>query len=58
MAQTRPRRGVAVVVADHASVLELAVPCEVFGLDRSDMGMPTLPTSWCAGYMTGRHDEG
>ena len=42
---------VAVVVADHTSVFELAVPCEVFGLDRSDMGMPTYRFMVC-----GLHD--
>jgi hypothetical protein len=45
------QHSVAVVVADHASVFELAVPCEVFGLDRSDMGMPTYRFMVC-----GLHD--
>ena len=45
---------VAVVVADHTSVFELAVPCEVFGLDRSDMGMPTYRFMVC-GLHEGPH---
>ena len=31
---------VAVVAFDQVAVFELAVPCEVFGVDRSDMGLP------------------
>lgn len=31
---------VAVIVPDRASVFELAVPCEVFGIDRSDIVSP------------------
>jgi AraC family transcriptional regulator, transcriptional activator FtrA len=38
---------VAVVVFERTSVFELAVPCEVFGLDRSDMGMPTYDFMVC-----------
>jgi transcriptional regulator GlxA family with amidase domain len=38
---------VAVVVFEKTSVFELAVPCEVFGLDRSDMGMPTYDFMVC-----------
>ncbi len=45
---------VAVVVADKTSVFELAVPCEVFGLDRSDMGMPTYRFMVC-GLHEGKH---
>jgi transcriptional regulator GlxA family with amidase domain len=33
-------RTVAMVVFDRINVFEMAVPCEVFGLDRSDMGLP------------------
>jgi AraC family transcriptional activator FtrA len=35
------RRTVAVIVFDQVAVFETAVPCEVFGIDRSDMGGPT-----------------
>ena len=45
---------VAVVIADQTSVFELAVPCEVFGLDRSDMGMPTYRFMVC-GLHEGQH---
>ena len=45
------QHSVAVVVSDTTSVFELAVPCEVFGLDRSDMGMPTYRFMVC-----GLHD--
>ena len=31
---------VALVVFDRISPFEMAVPCEVFGADRSDMGLP------------------
>jgi transcriptional regulator GlxA family with amidase domain len=41
------QRTVAVVVFEKTSVFELAVPCEVFGLDRSDMGMPTYQFMVC-----------
>ncbi len=54
-----PRHTVAVVVADHTSVFELAVPCEVFGLDRSDMGMPTYRFMVCgvhSGMLTTKGD--
>ena len=36
-----PRRTVAVVAYDRVAVFEMAVPCEVFGIDRSAMGAPT-----------------
>src|SRR5919202_3199832 len=39
---------VAVVVFDQVPVFELAVPCEVFGIDRSDMGVPTYRLLICA----------
>ena len=38
---------VAVIVCEQTSVFELAVPCEVFGLDRSDMGMPAYDFMVC-----------
>ncbi len=50
----RKQHTVAVVIADHTSVFELAVPCEVFGLDRSDMGMPTYRFMVC-GLHAGAH---
>jgi hypothetical protein len=41
------RRTVAVVVFDRLAVFETAVPCEVFGIDRSAMGAPPMG-SCCA----------
>ena len=37
----------AVAVFDNAAVFELAVPCEVFGIDRSDMGVPGYDLRVC-----------
>jgi len=42
------RRTVAVVVYDRLAVFEMAVPCEVFGIDRSAMGAPTYGLLLCA----------
>ncbi|GHH26865.1 AraC family transcriptional regulator [Streptomyces lanatus] len=39
---------VAVAVADGAPTLELAVPCEVFGIDRSDLVDPWYELRLCA----------
>ena len=39
---------VAVVVYDRVAVFEMAVPCEVFGIDRSAMGAPTYDLLICA----------
>jgi transcriptional regulator GlxA family with amidase domain len=39
---------VAVVVYDRMPVFEMAVPCEVFGIDRSDMGVPAYRLIVCA----------
>jgi transcriptional regulator GlxA family with amidase domain len=39
---------VAVAVADDAPVFELAVPCEVFGIDRSDIVDPWYELRLCA----------
>src|SRR5256714_8804650 len=41
-------RTVAVVVYDQLAVFEMAVPCEVFGIDRSAMGAPTYGLLLCA----------
>jgi AraC family transcriptional regulator, transcriptional activator FtrA len=41
------RRTVAVVVFDRLAVFETAVPCEVFGIDRSAMGAPTYGLMLC-----------
>lgn len=41
-------RTVAVVVFDRMAVFETAVPCEVFGIDRSSMGAPTYDLFLCA----------
>lgn len=38
---------VAVAAFQNVAVFELAVPCEVFGIDRSDMGMPTYRLQVC-----------
>jgi len=40
---------VAVVAFDRVSLFELAVPCEVFGIDRSEMGVPNYRLKVCAG---------
>lgn len=42
------QRTVAVVVFDRQAVFEMAVPCEVFGIDRSAMGGPTYRLMLCA----------
>src|SRR5215212_9665655 len=39
---------VALVIFDRISPFEMAVPCEVFGSDRSDMGMPNYRLIVCA----------
>jgi transcriptional regulator GlxA family with amidase domain len=39
---------VALVVFDRISPFEMAVPCEVFGTDRSDMGLPNYRFLVCA----------
>src|SRR5215203_3731654 len=39
---------VALVIFDQISPFEMAVPCEVFGTDRSDMGMPNYRLIACA----------
>jgi transcriptional regulator GlxA family with amidase domain len=39
---------VALVVFDRISPFEMAVPCEVFGADRSDMGLPNYRFQVCA----------
>ena len=38
----------ALVVFDRISPFEMAVPCEVFGADRSDMGLPNYRFLVCA----------
>src|SRR5262245_34897493 len=43
---TRPHR-VAVLVFDHPAVFELSVPCEVWGIDRRDMGVPASIVRIC-----------
>src|ERR671917_2363600 len=39
---------VALVVFDQIPAFEMAVPCEVFGIDRSDMGVPNYRLIVCA----------
>ena len=46
MAGRRPHR-VAVLVFDHVSVFEMAVPCEVWGIDRTAMGVPPSEVRVC-----------
>ncbi|MDQ1713522.1 MAG: hypothetical protein QOE45_2972 [Frankiaceae bacterium] len=41
-------RNVAVAVCDGVSVFELGVVCEVFGVDRSDTGLPPYDFAVCA----------
>lgn len=43
-----PRHVVAVAVTDGAPTFELAVPCEVFGIDRSDLVDPWYDLRLCA----------
>ncbi|MEU0812127.1 helix-turn-helix domain-containing protein [Streptomyces sp. NPDC005970] len=45
---TTPPHTVAVAVTDAAPTFELAVPCEVFGLDRSDIADPWYELRLCA----------
>jgi transcriptional regulator GlxA family with amidase domain len=40
--------GVALVTFDRIPIFEMAVACEVFGVDRSDMGMPNYRFLVCA----------
>jgi AraC family transcriptional regulator, transcriptional activator FtrA len=44
----KPRLRVAVVVYDGVSVFEFAVACEVFGADRSSLGVPRYRFDICA----------
>ena len=46
--RTAPHR-VAVLVFDHLAPFEVAVPCEVWGLDRSDSGVPVAEVRVCTG---------
>jgi transcriptional regulator GlxA family with amidase domain len=46
--RSRPHR-VAVLVFDHLSPFEVAVPCEVWGLDRTDSGVPAADVRVCTG---------
>lgn len=39
---------VAVLAYDRMNLFEMAVPCEVFGVDRSDMGLPNYRLRVCA----------
>jgi transcriptional regulator GlxA family with amidase domain len=45
---TGSRHVVAVAVTDGAPLFELAVPCEVFGVDRSDLANPWYELRLCA----------
>lgn len=47
MSRARAHR-VAVLVFDHVSVFETAVPCEVWGMDRRDAGVPPSEVRVCA----------
>jgi transcriptional regulator GlxA family with amidase domain len=46
--RVEPLRSVAVVVDDGVSPFEFAVACEVFGVDRSDDGLPRFDFSVCS----------
>jgi transcriptional regulator GlxA family with amidase domain len=46
--KARKQHTVAALAAPHAGVFELAVPCEVFGLDRSDLVSPWYRFKVCA----------
>ena len=48
---------VAVLVFSPASVFELAVACEVFGIDRSDMGVPSYDVRICSYDEPPLHDQ-
>ncbi len=50
--------GVAVVAFDRISVFELSVACEVFGTDRSDMGLPNYRFWVCAAEPPPLHTNG
>lgn len=43
-----PLRSVAVVVPDQPAIFEFGVLCEVFGIDRSDNGIPAVDFRVCA----------
>src|SRR5215213_2678794 len=45
---TPPLRSVAVVVDDGLSPFEFAVACEVFGVDRTEQGLPGFDFSVCS----------
>jgi transcriptional regulator GlxA family with amidase domain len=45
---SKARKTVAVVVYRDVAVFEMAVPCEVFGIDRSAMGAPNYELRICA----------
>ena len=47
-AKRRCRHSVAAVAAHGVAPFELAVPCEVFGIDRSDLGVPWYRFKVCA----------
>jgi transcriptional regulator GlxA family with amidase domain len=51
MAAKRRRTGpkVAALILDRTAVFELAVPCEVFGIDRSDIASPWYQFKVCSG---------
>lgn len=47
-ARTSPRHTVATVICDGVAPFEMAVPCEVFGIDRSELGVPWYRHLVCA----------
>jgi transcriptional regulator GlxA family with amidase domain len=47
-ARTRRRRTVATVICHGVAPFEMAVPCEVFGIDRSELGVPWYRHMICA----------
>jgi transcriptional regulator GlxA family with amidase domain len=46
--KSSPRHTVATVICDGVAPFEMAVPCEVFGIDRSELGVPWYRHLVCA----------
>src|SRR4249920_4033757 len=46
--ERRPLRSVAVLIDEGVAPFEFAIPCEVFGVDRSAQGLPAFDFAVCA----------
>jgi transcriptional regulator GlxA family with amidase domain len=57
MARRRKRHTVAALLLDKFAMFELAVPCEVFGIDRSYLADPWYDFKVCAGEPGPLHSE-